>query len=115
MVVDEKFALRLPENLPLATVAPLLCARTTTYIPQRYFGLDKPGMKVGMVGLGGLGNVAVKMAKAFETEVTTFSSTPGKKQEALEDQEHMQLNQSTLSSLDGIIDTVSATHQLRHC
>ncbi|KAI7753569.1 hypothetical protein M8C21_002209 [Ambrosia artemisiifolia] len=88
--------------------------------PLRHFGLDKPGMKVGVVGLGGLGHVAVKFAKAFGAEVTVFSTTPAKKQEALEglkadhfivskDPEQMQ---AAASSLDGIIDTVSATHPI---
>ncbi|CAI9272070.1 unnamed protein product [Lactuca saligna] len=120
IVADESFVLRWPENLPLDTGAPLLCAGITTYSPLRYFGLDKPGMKVGVVGLGGLGHVAVKMAKAFGAEVTVFSTTPAKEQEALEglkadrfivskDQDQMR---SALSSLDGIIDTVSATHPI---
>ncbi|KAM0021928.1 putative cinnamyl-alcohol dehydrogenase [Helianthus debilis subsp. tardiflorus] len=120
MVSDEHFVLRWPENLPLDSGAPLLCAGITTYSPLRHFGLDKPGLKIGVVGLGGLGHVAVKFAKAFGAEVTVFSTTPSKKQEALEglkadhfivskDQEQMQ---STVNSLDGIIDTVSASHPI---
>ncbi|GKA07252.1 8-hydroxygeraniol dehydrogenase-like protein [Tanacetum coccineum] len=84
MVTEEHFVLRWPENLPLDSGAPLLCAGITTYSPLRYFGLDKPGLKVGVVGLGGLGHVAVKLAKAFGAEVTVFSTTAAKKQEALE-------------------------------
>ncbi|KAI7733867.1 hypothetical protein M8C21_003391 [Ambrosia artemisiifolia] len=84
MVTDEHFVLRWPENLPLDAGAPLLCAGITTYSPLRHFGLDKPGTKVGVVGLGGLGHVAVKFAKAFGAEVTVFSTNPAKKQEALE-------------------------------
>ncbi|KAI3747553.1 hypothetical protein L6452_10041 [Arctium lappa] len=83
MVADEHFVLRWPENLPLDSGAPLLCAGITTYSPLRYFGLDKPGMKVGVVGLGGLGHVAVKMAKAFGAQVTVFSTTLAKKEDAL--------------------------------
>ncbi|KAI7736681.1 hypothetical protein M8C21_018325 [Ambrosia artemisiifolia] len=120
MVADEHFVLRWPENLPLDSGAPLLCAGITTYSPLRYFGLDKPGMKVGVVGLGGLGHVAVKFAKAFGAEVTVLSTSPAKKQEALEglkadhfivskDPEQMQ---SAANSLDGIIDTVSASHPI---
>ncbi|GJR13511.1 8-hydroxygeraniol dehydrogenase-like protein [Tanacetum coccineum] len=120
MVAEEHFVLRWPENIPLDSGAPLLCAGITTYSPLRYFGLDKPGVKVGVVGLGGLGHVAVKLAKAFGAEVTVFSTTAAKKQEALEglkadhfivskDAEQMQ---SAASSLDGIIDTVSATHPI---
>ncbi|KAL8211266.1 hypothetical protein R6Q57_005703 [Mikania cordata] len=118
MVADEHFALCWPENLPLDSGAPLLCGGITVYSPLRHFGLDKPGLKVGVVGLGGLGHLAVKFAKAFGVEVTVFSTTPAKKQEALDvlkadhfivskDPEQMQ---SAARSLDGIIDTVSVTH-----
>ncbi|CAI9295577.1 unnamed protein product [Lactuca saligna] len=127
IVADERFVLRWPENLPLNTGAPLLCVgittynplcgRITTYSPLGYFRLDKPGMKVGVVGLGGLGHVAVKMVKAFGAEVIVFST---KGQEALQglkadcfivskDQDQMQ---SAMSLLDGIIDTVFATHPI---
>ncbi|KAI3794454.1 hypothetical protein L1987_37086 [Smallanthus sonchifolius] len=120
MVSDEHSVLRWPENLPLDSGAPLLCAGITTYSPLRYFGLDKPGTKVGVVGLGGLGHVAVKMAKAFGAEVTVFSTTPAKEQEAIEglkadhfinskDEQQMQAARGTL---DGIIDTVSANHSI---
>ncbi|XP_024971942.1 8-hydroxygeraniol dehydrogenase-like [Cynara cardunculus var. scolymus] len=120
MVADEHFVLRWPENLPLDSGAPLLCAGITTYSPLRYFGLDKPGMKVGVFGLGGLGHVAVKMAKAFGAEVTVFSTTAAKKEDALKglkadhfinSKDPEQMNGAT-STLDGIIDTVSATHEI---
>ncbi|KAJ0703775.1 putative mannitol dehydrogenase [Helianthus annuus] len=78
MVADEHFVLRWPENLPLDSGAPLLCAGVRTYSPLKYFGLDKRGTKVGVVGLGWLGHVAVKMAKAFGAEVTVFSTSPAK-------------------------------------
>ncbi|KAI3794452.1 hypothetical protein L1987_37084 [Smallanthus sonchifolius] len=118
MVTDEHFVLRWPENLPLDSGAPLLCAGITTYSPLRYFGLDKPGTKVGVVGLGGLGHAAVKFAKAFGAEVTVFSTSPAKEQEALEglkadhfinskDEHQMQ---AAYGTLNGIIDTVSANH-----
>ncbi|KAK1404164.1 Mutant 10-hydroxygeraniol dehydrogenase [Heracleum sosnowskyi] len=120
MVADEHFVVRWPDNLPLDSGAPLLCAGITTYSPLRHFGLDKPGTKVGVVGLGGLGHVAVKMAKAFGAHVTVISTSETKKQEALEklgadsflisrDPEQLQ---GAVSSLDGIIDTVSATHSV---
>ncbi|GFQ08577.1 geraniol dehydrogenase 1 [Phtheirospermum japonicum] len=120
MVVDEHFAIRWPENFPLHIGAPLLCAGITTYSPLRYFGLDKPGLHVGVVGLGGLGHVAVKFAKAFGTKVTVVSTSLSKKKEAIEklgadeflvssDQEQMQ---AAAGTLDGIIDTVSAVHPL---
>jgi len=120
MVADEHFVLRWPENLPLDSGAPLLCAGITTYSPLRYYGLDKPGMSIGVVGLGGLGHVAVKMAKAFGAKVTVISTSLKKKQEAIEqlgvdsflvssDQEQMQ---AAMNTLDGIIDTVSAVHAI---
>ncbi|XP_076911465.1 mannitol dehydrogenase-like [Bidens hawaiensis] len=120
MVTDEHFVLHWPENLPLDSGAPLLCAGITTYSPLKYFGLDKPGTKVGVVGLGGLGHVAVKMAKAFGAEVTVFSTTAAKEKEAIEglkadhfiiskDEQQMQAVRGTL---DGIIDTVSADHPI---
>ena len=84
MVVDEHFVIAIPENLPLDACAPLLCAGITTYSPLRHFGLDRAGMHVGVVGLGGLGHAAVKFAKAFGVKVTVISTSPGKKQEATE-------------------------------
>ncbi|KAB1211054.1 putative mannitol dehydrogenase [Morella rubra] len=120
MVADEHFVVRIPENLPLDAGAPLLCAGITVYSPLRYYGLDKPGMQVGVVGLGGLGHVAVKFAKAMGVKVTVISTSSNKKEEALKhlgadsflvskDQDQMQAAQGTL---DGIIDTVSAKHPL---
>ncbi|KAM7515820.1 hypothetical protein LguiA_005403 [Lonicera macranthoides] len=120
IVANEHFVIRWPENLPLDSGAPLLCAGITTYSPLRYFGLDKPGLHVGVVGLGGLGHVAVKLAKAFGTKVTVISTSAEKKKEALEhlgadfflvskDQDQMKAGAETL---DGIIDTVSAVHPL---
>ncbi|XP_071735392.1 mannitol dehydrogenase-like [Rutidosis leptorrhynchoides] len=120
MISNEKFVLRWPENLPLDSGAPLLCAGITTYSPLRFHGLDKPGMKVGVVGLGGLGHVAVKMAKAFGAEVTVFSTSMSKKEEALEvlkadhfiNSKDEQQMQAAMWSLDGIIDTVSSNHPI---
>lgn len=84
MVCDEHFIVVWPENLPLHSGVPLLCAGITTYSPLRHFGLDKPGLHVGVVGLGGLGHVAVKFAKAFGLKVTVISTSLSKKQEAIE-------------------------------
>ncbi|KAK8321499.1 hypothetical protein V6Z12_A12G101700 [Gossypium hirsutum] len=84
MVADEHFFVRIPDNLPLDVVAPLLCARITLYSPLRYYGLDKLGLHVGVVGLGGLVHVAVKFAKAMGAKVTVISTSPSKKKEALE-------------------------------
>ncbi|KAH6832888.1 cinnamyl alcohol dehydrogenase 7 [Perilla frutescens var. hirtella] len=120
MVVDEDFVIRWPDNFPMDKGAPLLCAGITTYSPLRYFGLDKPGLHVGVVGLGGLGHVAVKFAKAFGTKVTVISTSAAKKKEAMEilgadaflisrDAAEMQ---AAAGTLDGIIDTVSAQHPL---
>ena len=64
-MVDQKFALKFPAALDRAAGAPLLCAGITVYSPLRHFGLDQPGMKIGVVGLGGLGHMAVKFVKAF--------------------------------------------------
>nr|GMC67550.1 8-hydroxygeraniol dehydrogenase-like [Ipomoea batatas] len=119
MVADEHFVVHWPENLPMEA-APLLCAGITTYSPLRYFGLDKPGMHIGVVGLGGLGHMAVKFAKAFGTKVMVISTSVGKKQEAIErfgvdsflisnDPEQMQ---AAVGILDGIIDTVSVVHPI---
>lgn len=84
MVVDEHFVIHIPDDLPLDASAPLLCAGITVYSPLRYYGLDKPGMHVGVVGLGGLGHVAVKFAKAMGVKVTVISTSPNKKNEAVE-------------------------------
>uniref|UniRef100_A0A5B6Z2F5 Putative mannitol dehydrogenase n=1 Tax=Davidia involucrata TaxID=16924 RepID=A0A5B6Z2F5_DAVIN len=120
MVANEHFVVHIPDNLPLDAAAPLLCAGITTYSPLRYFELDKPGMNVGVVGLGGLGHVAVKMAKAFGAKVTVISTSINKKKEAIEhlgvdsflvsrDPDQMQ---AAMGTLDGIIDTVSAVHPI---
>ncbi|XP_055802497.1 8-hydroxygeraniol dehydrogenase-like [Solanum dulcamara] len=119
MVTDEHYVVHWPENLPMEA-APLLCAGITTYSPLKYFGLDKPGMHIGVVGLGGLGHMAVKFAKAFGTKVTVISTSLSKRDEAIErlgadsflvnrDPDQMQ---AAAGSLDGIIDTVSAIHPL---
>ncbi|KAL6954210.1 cinnamyl-alcohol dehydrogenase, partial [Sarracenia purpurea var. burkii] len=84
MVANEHYVVRIPDNLPLDAAAPLLCAGITLYSPLKYFELDKPGMHVGVVGLGGLGHVGVKFAKAFGAKVTVISTSPSKKKEAIE-------------------------------
>ncbi|XP_038697659.1 probable mannitol dehydrogenase [Tripterygium wilfordii] len=120
MVADEHFVVHIPDNLPLDAGAPLLCAGITVYSPLKYYGLDKPGMHVGVVGLGGLGHLAVKFAKAMGVKVTVISTSPNKKKEATEilgadaflasrDEDEMQAG---LGTMDGIIDTVSAMHPL---
>ncbi|OMP01638.1 Alcohol dehydrogenase superfamily, zinc-type [Corchorus olitorius] len=118
MVADERYVVRIPDGMPLDSAAPLLCAGITVYSPLKYFGLGEAGKHIGIVGLGGLGHVAVKFAKALGSKVTVISTSPGKRNEALEllgadsflvsrDQDEMQADTGTL---DGIIDTVSAAH-----
>lgn len=115
MVAEERYVIHFPENLPLDGGAPLLCAGITLYSPLKYFGLSKPGMHIGVVGLGGLGHIAVKFAKAFGVKVTVISTSPGKKEEALEslgadsfvvshDQDQMQVNQLGLYCNNRAVD-----------
>src|SRR5918993_1551411 len=82
IVVDERFVLRVPDNLDPAAAAPLLCAGITTYSPLRHWKAG-PGKKVGVVGLGGLGHMAVKFAHAFGAHVALFTTSPNKKEDAL--------------------------------
>jgi len=81
IVVDENYVLRIPENLPLDAAAPLLCAGITTYSPLRQWKI-KTGDKVAVIGLGGLGHMAVKLAAAMGAEVTVFSTSASKKEDA---------------------------------
>lgn len=83
MVVDEHFVFKFPNDMPLDGGAPLLCAGITVYSPLRYYGLDKPGMHQGVVGLGRLGHMAVKFAKAMGLKVTVISTSPSKKEGAM--------------------------------
>src|SRR5580704_7228058 len=82
IVVDENYVLRIPDGLPLRGAAPLLCAGITTYSPLRHFGVKK-GDKVAVVGLGGLGHMGVKLAKALGAHVTVLSRSMNKKDDAL--------------------------------
>lgn len=84
MVANERYIVRFPDSMPLDAAAPLLCAGITVYSPLKYFELAEQGKHVGIVGLGGLGHVAVKFAKAFGAKVTVISTSPSKKTEALE-------------------------------
>jgi alcohol dehydrogenase (NADP+) len=118
IVVDQDFVLRLSAKLDLAASAPLLCAGITTYSPLRKWKVGK-GQKVGVVGLGGLGHMALKFANAFGAEVTLFTTSPGKTADAkklgaheviiTKDQEALE-NQA--NRFDFIIDTVSAQHNI---
>jgi len=111
--VDERFVLKVPSNLDLAGAAPLLCAGITTYSPMRHWGVAK-GRKVGVAGLGGLGHMGVKFAHAFGAHVVVFTTSPGKKEDALRlgaDEVVVSRNagemQKHAGSFDFILDAVS--------
>lgn len=116
IVVKDKFVLKLKKGLPLDRVAPLLCAGITTYSPLKRFGTKK-GSKVGVVGLGGLGHMAIKLAKAMGAEVTVFSTSPTKEKDAKKlgaknfvvTKDPKNFGPFT-GKLDLIIDTVSVAH-----
>jgi uncharacterized zinc-type alcohol dehydrogenase-like protein len=78
---DSRFAFAIPDELDSASTAPLMCGGVTVYSPMRHFGVE-PWSKVGIVGIGGLGHLAIKFARAFGCEVTAFSSSPGKEKES---------------------------------
>jgi alcohol dehydrogenase (NADP+) len=118
IVVDQKFVLRVPSNLNLAGAAPLLCAGITTYSPMHHWNVGK-GKKVGVVGLGGLGHMAVKIAHALGAHVAVFTGSPKKKEDALRlgANEVVVANDANVmtrqaGTFDFIIDTVSANHDL---
>ncbi|MBW4528342.1 MAG: NAD(P)-dependent alcohol dehydrogenase [Phormidium tanganyikae FI6-MK23] len=118
IVVDQRFVLRVPPNLDLAGVAPLLCAGITTYSPLRHWGVTE-GKKVGVVGLGGLGHMGVKLAHAMGAHVVVFTTSPDKKEDALRlgaDEVVVSRNsdemQKHAGSFDFILDTVSAKHDI---
>jgi uncharacterized zinc-type alcohol dehydrogenase-like protein len=118
IVVNQKFVLRVPSNLSLAGTAPLLCAGITTYSPMRRWGVTK-GKKVGVVGLGGLGHMAVKFAHALGAQVVVFTTSPNKKEDALRlgaDAVVVSRNsdemQKHAESFDFILDAVSADHDI---
>ncbi len=118
VVVEEAFVLRVPESLDLKAVAPLLCAGITTYSPLRHWQVG-PGKKVGVVGLGGLGHMGVKFARAFGAHVVLFTTSPGK----VEDGKRLGADEVVVSkdegemkphaaSFDFILDCVSAEHDI---
>ena len=118
IVVDENYTFKISPKLPLANVAPLLCAGITTYSPLRHFKVG-PGQRVGVVGLGGLGHMAVKLAASMGAEVTVFSTSKTKEQDAHRLGAHnfvVSLDAKDLDDLanhfDFILDTVSAPHDL---
>ncbi|MGP1309883.1 MAG: NAD(P)-dependent alcohol dehydrogenase [Phycisphaerales bacterium] len=118
IVVDEAFTLRVPEGMDLAATAPLLCAGITTYSPLRQWGAG-PGKRVGVVGLGGLGHMGVKIAHAMGAHVTLFTTSPDK----VEDGKRLGADEVVVSkdedamgararSLDFLLDTVAANHDI---
>lgn len=118
VVVDEHFVLKVPANLDLAAVAPLLCAGITTWSPLRHWNVGK-GSKVAVVGLGGLGHMAIKLAKGLGAEVTLFSRTPDKEKDALDlgaDAVIISTDQNQMNTVSGkfdvIIDTVPYVHDV---
>ncbi len=116
IVVDERFVLKVSDKLSPAHAAPLLCAGITTYSPLRKWKVGK-GHKIGIIGLGGLGHMAIKFAASFGAEVTVLSTSPGKKEDALKlgahnfvitkDEEQVK---SVANTFDFILDTLSASH-----
>jgi len=118
IVTDEAFVLRIPEGLDPAGAAPLLCAGITTYSPLRHWKVG-PGMKVGIVGLGGLGHMGLKFAHAFGAHVVQFTTSARKRDDAM----RLGANEVVIStdaaamaahagSFDVILDTVSAPHDM---
>jgi alcohol dehydrogenase (NADP+) len=118
VVADERFVLRIPSHLDLAGSAPLLCAGITTYSPLRHWGVTK-GKKTGIVGLGGLGHMAVKFAHAFGAHTAVFTTSPRKHEDALRlgaDEVILSRDASQLAkhfgTFDFILDCVAADHDL---
>lgn len=118
IVVDESFVLRVPKNLDLASMAPLLCAGITTYSPLKHWNAG-PGKRVGVVGIGGLGHMAIKIARAMGAHVVVFTTSPSK----VADAKRLGAHEVVLSSderqmkayagkLHLIIDAVSAQHNV---
>ncbi|GAB5077767.1 NAD(P)-dependent alcohol dehydrogenase [Arthrobacter sp. AD-310] len=118
IVVDRRYVVRVPDSLDPAAVAPLLCAGITTFSPLRHFGVEE-GDVVGVVGLGGLGHMAVKLAKAMGARVVVFTTSESKVPAALElgaDDVVLSRDEDAMAAadrtIDVIIDTVAAPHDL---
>ncbi|KAK6916390.1 Alcohol dehydrogenase, N-terminal [Dillenia turbinata] len=120
MVIDQKFVVKIPEGMAPEQAAPLLCAGLTVYSPLNHFGLKKSGLRAGILGLGGVGHMGVKMAKAMGHHVTVISSSDKKREEAMD---HLGAHEYLVSSdaikmqeaadsLDYIIDTIPVFHPL---
>jgi len=118
VVVDEAFVLKIPKNLDLAAAAPLLCAGITTYSPLRHWKVQK-GQTVGIVGLGGLGHMGIKLARAFGAHVVVFTTSAKKIEDALKLGAHEVVLSTDAAqmakhakSLDFLLDCVSADHDM---
>jgi len=118
ITVDEKFVVRVPDNLDLKATAPLLCAGITLYSPLRHWNVQ-PGQKVGIIGLGGLGHMGVKLAAAMGAQVVMITTSPAKAQDA----KHLGASDVLISkdaadmkkhaaSFDLIIDTIPVPHDV---
>lgn len=115
IVVHERYCFRIPENIPPAFAAPLLCAGITVYTPMMRHNMNQPGKSLGVIGLGGLGHLAVKFGKAFRLNVTVFSTSLSKKEEASNllgadkfvDSSDKQQMMGMANSLDFIINSAS--------
>ncbi|MDA8089214.1 MAG: NAD(P)-dependent alcohol dehydrogenase [Nitrospiraceae bacterium] len=120
IVVTEKFVLKVPDSLDLKGAAPLLCAEITTWSPLRHWKVEK-GSKVAVIGLGGLGHMALKLANALGADVTLFTRTPGKEKDGRRLGAHnivLSTDKGQMESVqrrfDLIIDTVPYVHDLNH-
>jgi uncharacterized zinc-type alcohol dehydrogenase-like protein len=118
MVVSERFVVRIPEKLDLASAAPILCAGITTYSPLKHFGV-KPGDKVGVLGMGGLGHMGIKFAKAMGAEVTLFTRSEAKAEEGRRqgaDHVIVSTNENQMKDAAGrfnfLLDTIPVQHDL---
>ena len=118
IVVDEAYVLRIPKNLNLAGAAPLLCAGITTYSPLRHYKVGA-GQKVGIVGLGGLGHMGVKLAKALGAHVVVFTTSPGKMKDALRlgadevvNSKNPEEMKKHLNSFHFMLNTIAAQHDV---
>lgn len=118
LVVSERFVLRMPEGIDLQSAAPLLCAGITTYSPLRHFGVGH-GHRIGVIGMGGLGHMGIKLAKAFGAEVTLFTRSENKVDEARRngadhvvistDREQMK---AVADTFDFMLDTIPVPHDI---
>jgi uncharacterized zinc-type alcohol dehydrogenase-like protein len=118
IVVDQNFVLKIPEGMDLASTAPLLCAGITTYSPLKHWGAG-PGKKVGVIGLGGLGHMAVKISAALGAHTVLFTTSPSKVADGLRLGAHEVIISTDAAAMakhtetfDLFIDTVAASHNL---